>query len=125
MSKTLDLLLKPELPNVLKELPEKRFRVRRLSDLAGEDVIFTLRGLPYGKVKSIQEMPDMTVQIVLAGCADPDWKAPELLDAKQGIATPADVVKSKLNAGEIDEISIEIQKLTGYRQKTIDEIKNS
>ena len=46
----LDLLLHSHLPDVRKELPERRVKVKRLSRLAGADVIFTLRGLPYGRV---------------------------------------------------------------------------
>ena len=51
------LLLRPELPNVLKELPTARYRVKRLSELTGEEVVFTLRGLPYGKVQQLREEP--------------------------------------------------------------------
>ena len=41
----LDLLLRTDLPDVRKALPEKRMEVKRLSELAGEPVIFTLRAL--------------------------------------------------------------------------------
>ena len=49
----LDLLLKPETPNVRKSLPTARYRVKRLSELLGEDVVFELRALPYGKVSEL------------------------------------------------------------------------
>ena len=58
MSKLLDILLRPELPNVAKELPECKVKVKRLSRLAGEDVVFTLRALPYGRVQEIKELKE-------------------------------------------------------------------
>ena len=42
----LDLLLGENIPNVLKDLPVAQYKVKRLSELAGADVVFTLRGLP-------------------------------------------------------------------------------
>lgn len=65
----LDLLLKPETPNVGKSLPTARYRVKRLSELLGEDVVFELRALPYGKVSELKESmsEDLSVHIVLSG----------------------------------------------------------
>ena len=49
----LDLLLRTNLPDVQKELPTKKLEVLRLSELAGEKVIFTLRALPCSKVRQL------------------------------------------------------------------------
>ena len=49
------LLLRPELPNVQKELPTAKYKVKRLSELLGTDVVFTLKGLPYGRVQKLRE----------------------------------------------------------------------
>ena len=70
----LDLLLKPETPNVRKSLPTARYRVKRLSELLGEDVVFELRALPYGKVSELKESmsEDLSVHIVLSGVVSPD-----------------------------------------------------
>ena len=67
------LLLRPELPNVLKELPTARFKVTRLSQILGTDAVFTLRGLPYGKVQKLGQGgdPDAQIHILLQGCVDP------------------------------------------------------
>lgn len=121
----LALLLRPELPNVLKELPTARYRVKRLSELVGKDVVFTLRALPYGKVQKLRESmaEDTNVQILLAGCAAPDWKAPELRE-RFGGATPAETVKAALLPGEIEDLSRAIERLCGYRRATIEEVKN-
>ena len=45
-----DLLLRPELPDVRKSLPEKKAEVKRLTELAGEPVVFDQQceGQPYG-----------------------------------------------------------------------------
>ena len=122
----LALLLRPELPNVQKELPTARYMMKRLSRLVGADVVFQLKGLPYGKVQRIRESvsEDTNVQILLAGCVEPDWKAPELRE-KYGGATPAETVKAALLPGEIEELSRAIERLCGYRMATIEEVKNA
>lgn len=122
----LALLLRPELPNVQKDLPAARYRVKRLSELLGQDVIFTLRGLPYGKVQKIRESlaGDSSVDILLAGCADPDLRSPELA-AKYGGAMPAETVKAMLLPGEIEDLARAVERLCGYRRTTIEEIKNA
>ncbi|MEQ2655903.1 hypothetical protein AAAT68_03440 [Lawsonibacter asaccharolyticus] len=122
----LALLLRPELPNVQKDLPTARYKMKRLSRLVGADVVFQLKGLPYGKVQRIRESvsEDTNVQILLAGCVEPDWKAPELRE-KYGGATPAETVKAALLPGEIEELSRAIERLCGYRMATIEEVKNA
>lgn len=122
----LALLLRPELPNVQKELPTCQVKVKRLSDLVGQDVVFTLRALPYGKVQQLKESlsEDVNVHILLTGCVVPDLKAPELKE-KYGGATPAETVKAMLLPGEIEDLSRTVEKLCGYRRATIEEIKNA
>lgn len=125
-SDLLALLLRPEVPNVMKELPTARYKVGRLSELAGQDVVFTLRALPYGKVQRLRssDSGDTEVQILLAGCAEPDLKAPELRE-RFGGATPAETVKAMLLPGEIDDLSRAVERLCGYRRLTIEEVKNA
>ena len=84
------LLLRPELPNVLKELPTAQYKVKRLSELLGEDVIFTLRGLPYGKVQQLRESmaDDVSVHILLQGCVEPNLKDPALRERFGGQPPP-------------------------------------
>lgn len=123
----LDLLLKPELPDVRKTLPEKRVEVKRLSELAGEPVVFTLRGLSYNEIRQVQGKPreDQAVSGVLYGCKEPNWRDKRLLDPERKIAAPPDAIKARLTAGEIDELYIEIQKLCGYMRRTLAEVKNA
>lgn len=123
----LDLLLRPDMPDVRKALPEKRMEVKRLTELAGEPVIFTLRGLTYQEIRDIQDKrrEDQAVSAVLYACKDPDWRDQRLLNAVSGAVTPLDVIKARLNPGEIDELYVEIQKLSGYINRTLREVKNA
>lgn len=120
------LLLRPELPNVQKDLPTARYKVKRLSELLGTDVVFTLRGLPYGKVQKLRESTadDVPVRILLQGCVDPDLKDP-MLKERFGGATPAETVKAMLLPGEIEDLSRAVERLCGYRRATIEEVKNA
>ena len=122
MSKLLDQLLRPELPDLVADLPAQQVEVKRLSKLLGEKVVFTLHGLPYGRVQELRRLSeDAEMHVLLAGC-------PELSDqaliAKYGVATPDDAVKRLLLPGEIADLSRAVERLCGYRQSTIREIKN-
>lgn len=117
---TLDLLLKTEIPNP----PEKEYKLKRLSALCGEPVIFKLRALPYSRVNELKQnhLDEINVFTVLAGTADPDLKNTELL-AKYNAVTPAELIKKMLLPGEIEDLSRAIEKLSGFREVTISEIK--
>lgn len=123
----LDLLLRPELPDARKVLPEKRVEVKRLTELAGEPVVFTLRAMTYNETRQVQDKPreDQALSAVLYGCKDPDFRDKRLLDSEKSVVTPLDAIKTKLTAGEIDELYIEIQKLSGYIYRTLREVKNA
>ena len=121
----LELLLSSTVPNVSKELPTAEYKVSRLSELTGEDAVFTLQALPYGKVHDTERFTEDTdVHILLAGCVKPDLKDPRLME-KFGGATPADTVKRLLLPGEIADLSQAVEKLSGYRHLTIQEVKNA
>lgn len=123
----LDLLLRPDLPDVRRELPEKRVEVKRLSRLAGEPVVFRLKALTYDQTRRVQDKPrgEQAVEMVLLGCTEPNWRAPGLLDPAKNIATPIDAIKAKLTAGEIDELAVEIQMLGGYIVRALEDVKNA
>ena len=123
----LDLLLRPDLPDVRRELPEKRVEVKRLSRLAGEPVVFRLKALTYDQTRRVQDNPrgEQAVEMVLLGCTEPNWRAPGLLDPAKNIATPIDAIKAKLTAGEIDELAVEIQMLGGYIVRALEDVKNA
>lgn len=119
----LDILLQAEIPS-----PQTRqFKQKRLSELFGEDVVFTLKELGFSRVAEIKKLggeEETEIGILLAGVVEPDLKNKDLL-AKYNAVTPAELVKKLLLPGEIMEISQQIERLSGYRQKTLEEIKKN
>lgn len=76
---TLELLLGADVTSVKANLPTARYEVPRLSKEAGAPVVFTLRALPYGRVQELKRLTEEAdIQILLAGCVDPDLKAAAL-----------------------------------------------
>ncbi|MDK2811734.1 MAG: hypothetical protein PWR27_2443, partial [Petroclostridium sp.] len=73
-------------------------------------------------IETRAQMEDMEVHIILAGVIEPNLKSPELM-TKYKAATPAEMVKKMLLPGEIIDISRAIERLSGYRTDTIEEIK--
>lgn len=122
MSKFLDMILRPEVPSVQAQLPEAEYEIKRLSRLCKEPVTVHLRALPYGKVQDLKETEkERDIMILLAGCKE--LAAPELRE-KFGGVTPAETVKAMLLPGEIEDLSRVVERLSGYRQYTIREVKN-
>ena len=121
----LDLLLGEKVVNVAKHLPTAKFEIPRLSEAADASVIFTLQALPYGRVQDISRLEqDAELQILLAGCIDPDLKSTPL-QRKFGGITPAETLKAMLLPGEIADLSREVERLSGYRRATIEKVKNA
>ena len=89
--------------------------------------MFTVRALSYSEIRRILDKPreEQAVSAVLYGCREPDFRDKRLLDPERGIATPLEAVMARLTAGEIDELYIEIQKLSGYLRRTLAEVKNA
>ena len=116
----LSLLLRAEIPN----LPEKEYKLKRLSALCGGPVTFKLKALPYNRAIDLtkNQPEDLSVHIVLAGTVEPNLKDSELM-AKYTAITPAELVKKMLLPGEIEDLSRAIEKLSGYREVTVEEIK--
>ena len=122
MSKFLDQMLRPEAEDVQANLPTARYEIKRLSRALGEPVTLEVRALPYGKAQDLRDMEqDQEVHILLAGCEE---LKNEALRTKFGGSTPAETVKAMLLPGEIAELSRAVERLSGYRQVTIREIKN-
>lgn len=121
MADALEILLRAEIP----QPQEKQFKHKRLSDVCGAEVVFTLRELGFSRVaeiKKLHEGEEMELRTLLAGVVEPNLKDKELL-AKYGALTPAELVKKLLLPGEITDMSREVEKLSGYRVSTIEEIK--
>ena len=135
MSSVLDILLAGTARDVRKDVPEREYKVLRLSREAGQDVVFRLRALPCSKCFESGERPDMDVWVTLDGVAEPDLRDTRLA-AKYGLlregqgwgaggVTPPDLVQAMLLPGEISAISRAVQQLSGYRTATIQEVKKN
>lgn len=122
--KLLDLLLRPEMPDLRRERQRGQYEVTRLSKAMGEKVVFELQGLPYGRVQELQRLTEnMESSILLEGCVSPNFKDPALLERYKA-ATPLDVIQAVLLPGEIVDLSRAVEQLTGYRMSTIKKLKN-
>ena len=107
-----DILLQHEIPNKI----SKSYVHKRWSQ--------ELRTLSYDRVEEIKELhqKETSVYIVLEGVVAPDFRSKELRE-KYGCETTVDLIKRLLLPGEIEDISREIEKLSGYRVVTLKEIK--
>lgn len=119
----MELLLKIDPPKA----ETANVKMKRLSRLVGQDVVFELRGLGYSRVAELRELmkpEDLPIHVILAGVAAPDLKSRTLLE-KYHAAAPDELVKKLLNPGEIDDLYRKIQKLSGYLSDNIAEIKKN
>lgn len=119
------------------KIERKEIPSRQLSKLVGTKAKVTIQAIPgelYGNLAATGlddngevnygRVFDTNAKFVAAGVVDPDLKNEELLKYL-GVATPADAAK-KIFKGEINRISAEITKLSGFgdEEETDEEIKN-
>ncbi|MBS7226139.1 MAG: hypothetical protein KH050_12545 [Clostridiaceae bacterium] len=104
-----------------KGMRTQKIKMRDLSKRAGTDVVFTVRELGYNEIKDIHRMEggrpdgDIAVAVVLAGVREPNLRAAELRE-RYSAPTPAELLPKMLSAGEIDELAMRIERLSGYRR---------
>lgn len=116
----LSILLAHDVP----EPQTKKMKIRRLSQLYGEDVVITIKELPYSTVADIRNLDEYDVHTVLAGVTDIDFKNAEL-KSKYGAQNPAELVKKMFQPGEIADIAREIERLSGYRTITLETVEDA
>lgn len=81
----------------------------------GKPLVIQIRELSYNEVAAIkQATADSQLRIVLAGTVAPSFKE---LAEKMSVPTPFDAIKSVLSAGEIEELSLRIEQLSGFRRR--------
>lgn len=118
------------------ETPTKEYEVKRLTKLFGFPFILQLRAIPPERYIEIQQnsvelkkgdvnkinMYDMQIKTILAGVTDPSFKD-ENLRRHFGAASPKDLINKIFLAGELSDISGEINKLCGYEtQDEVDDV---
>lgn len=108
------------------EVPEKEYKLRRLSKDCGGDVVFKLRAVSFERVAEIRRIneSEQNVHIILAGTVSPDLKNKSLLE-KYGAETPAELIKVLLLPGEIDDVAMRIEKLSGFKSVVTEEVKKN
>lgn len=119
------------------KMPEKEIEIKRLSELLGEKVIFKIKAIDGEKYADIQRMSvdydnmgkikdidnfKLQVLTIIEGVIDPNFKDRQLLD-HYNCATPEDLVKKLLLAGEIADLANEIAALSGFETE-LEDIKN-
>ena len=112
----------------------QRIKMRDLSRRAGQEVVFTVRELGYNEIQDINRMEggrpdgDVNIAVILAGVVEPDLRSGALRE-RYGAPTPAMLLPKMLSAGEIAELAMRIEKLSGYRRQVteivVDVKKNS
>ena len=120
----------PDVLSILLELPgetarkEKTIRLKRLSEAAGRDVDFRLRSLGYDRTAEIvREHPDdMSLFVVLEGVVSPSFKDKSLMSHYSAV-TPVELIKKMLLPGEIEDISREVQRLSGFLAVTYEAVE--
>lgn len=116
-------------------LPTKQVDIKRLSEAAGEPVVFVLSGVDSNRIEEIRDMntvidgdsvqvnsQELRLAMISDGVVEPDLKDKKLLE-HYGVKTPYDLIKKLLLSGEIDSIYGIIQNLSGYDEHSIEEIK--
>lgn len=116
-----------------RENRRQRIKMRDLSRRAGQDVVFTVRELGYNEIQDINRMEggrpdgDVNIAVILAGVVEPDLRS-EALRERYGTPTPAMLLPKMLSAGEIAELAMRIEKLSGYRRQVteiVDDVKKN
>ncbi len=131
----LDILLEGTARNVQKTPQEQDYKVLRLSEELGQDVVFKLRGLSYNKCHELADTEEVDVLTVLAGVVEPNLQDVRLAVqygllqegeswGRHGV-TPPDLVKAMLLPGEISAMARFIQQLSGYRTIGLEAVKKN
>ncbi|MCM3599394.1 XkdN-like protein [Robertmurraya korlensis] len=114
------------------QMPTKEVEVKRLSDLLGEQFIVKIKGISSDKLDEIRDMAikddvldvnEVRKATVLSGIAEPNLRDEELCK-HIGAATPYDLVDKLFLPGEKDALYEQINKLSGYNEGAVEDIKN-
>lgn len=120
----------------LRLMPTKKVEVKRLSELVGAPVVFTLRALTSEELRETQEIATVTKggeetldgallnkHVVLMATKDPDMRDKDLLKLYDAV-TPEDLLDAMLLPGELTQLASAVQELSGFGEDALTEIKN-
>ena len=126
MANLLDLIMASDKSSF--ERPTKELRLKRLSKKLGGDAVITIRAIGFDRLEELREMNDagrLRLMIVAEGLQGLDLSSPALRE-HLGVDTKlpkTEVLKALFLPGEIDDIYLEISRLSGYNSETVEEIK--
>lgn len=109
-----------------REMRTQKIKMRDMSARAGQPIVFEVRELSYAEIRDIDRMEgggsdgDVATAVVIAGVTSPDLRNPALLE-RYGEPSLARLLPKMLSAGEIAELAMRIEQLSGYR-RTVTEI---
>lgn len=116
----MDILL--AMPDKL-ELPTEDVQIKRLSKITGEPVVFRLQALPYSTVDEIRKSNEgQNLRLVLRGVVSPSFRDAQLME-KYDAPSPLEVITKLLLPGEIDDLALKVERLSGYRTNNFEAIK--
>lgn len=107
----------------------------RFKDENGKDMPFKIKALTSGQLDTYRvraregdkfNIGKFNADVVIAGCIYPNFKDAESIKLRN-VNTPEEYLRDVLLPGEVDAISLEIQKICGYNisvNELIEEAKN-
>lgn len=124
-----ELLLKMDKGKV-QTVPTKQVEVTRLSGIAGEPFMVTLKAVSGDKWSDIVETLGVNAgnyksskHLLLSGMVDPKLSDHALQEA-YGAVTPLDLMEKLFTAGEIMNLAAEVTDLSGLGENAVAEVKN-
>lgn len=126
MSNLLDLIMASDRSKF--ERPTKELKLKRLSEILGNDAVIKIRAIGFDRLDELRETSDagrLRLLIVCEGIVGLDLSNAALRE-HLGIdknLPKTEVLKRIFLPGEIDDIYLEISKLSGYNAQTVEEIK--
>ena len=112
----------------LQEKEKTEIKIKRLSDIVGEPFVVTCAALTEDQMVHVSEISkegDFRANILLESCRIEGRRLSdkELLN-KLGVASGKDAIKALFSAGEISIIYSTINRLSGYDEDAVTEVKN-
>lgn len=112
----------------LQEKEKTELKIKRLSDIVGEPFVVTCAALTEDQMVHVSEISkegDFRANILLESCRIEGRRLSdkELLN-KLGVASGKDAIKALFSAGEISIIYSTINRLSGYDDGAVTEVKN-
>lgn len=121
---TLDTLL--SIDNSKLNVTNEKINIVRLSEMAGEDVIFEIRPLSIKEINSFPKMDetDMLIHAIYMALVSPKLSDERLLK-KYDCLTPKELIKKILLPTEISGLYSAFNRAMGFVQNTEDDEKSS